>query len=474
MTLLLVRIQSEAKVTVAQLVEHEKISVSTCSQFLIKEIMSALNMRNSFNKVANHVGTFVDNVRPENKLKRVTLASMLWNDNFYVDGIKHADYVKALVPMVKPEFVAELAKEARSKFKLRHIPLLLTRELARSGKLKNQDLTDVIQRPDEMGEFLAMYWKEGRTPISNQVKLGIANAFSKFNEYQLAKWDKNSAAIRIRDVMFLTHPKPRTLGEEELFKRIANDEMKTPDTWETSLSAGADKGETFTRLMMDKKLGALAFIRNLRNMVEAGVDESLIRSYAKEVNLERILPFRFIAAARVVPQFEDMLEDMMFRCVKDHPKLPGKTVLVIDVSGSMFGCPISEKSDLDRFDAAAALAVLCREVCESVEVYSFSDNAVLVPPRRGFALVEAIRGSQRHNGTQLGTSLKTIHDRCKVYDRIVVLTDEQSYDRPSSPKNTGYIINVATYENGIGSGTWNTINGFSEAIVDYLIEAEKS
>ena len=435
--------------------------------------MSSINrVRNQFSAY-NSVGTSVPTISAEAQLCRVTLTAMLWENQFYLDGKTHAELVRDLVAKVQPEKVADLAEVARSKFKLRHIPLLLARELARSGRLQAKTLTNIIQRPDEMSEFLSIYWQEGKTAVSNQVKRGLAACFNKFNEYQLAKWNKNRVAIKLRDVMFLSHPKPQTAEQAELFKRIASDTLKTPDTWEVQLSSGADKGETFTRLMQENKLGALAFLRNLRNMTQSGVAESLIREYAAKVDVSKVLPFRFIAAARIVPEYEDMLEQMMFRALADQPKLPGKTVLVIDVSGSMFGTNISEKSDLDRFDAAAALAILCREICESVEIYSFSYNAVRVAPRRGFALVEAISKSQQHGGTQLGTSMQAI-DAQTSYDRVIVFTDEQSYDRPLSPRGCGYLVNVASYQHGVNHSAWNEINGFSEAIIDYIQAFERN
>lgn len=435
--------------------------------------MSSINRRVNRFQAQNSVGTPVPDTSTYDQLKRVTLASMLWEDQFYMDGKSHAELVRDLVAKAQPEQVADLAEMARSKFKLRHIPLLLARELARNGRLQAKTLTNIVQRPDEMSEFLSIYWQEGKTAVSNQVKRGLAACFNKFNEYQLAKWNKNRAAVKLRDVMFISHPKPQSAEQAELFKRIASDTLETPDTWEVQLSAGADKCETFTRLMQEKKLGALAFLRNLRNMTQAGVAESLIREYGATVDVSKVLPFRFIAAARIVPQFEDMLEQMMFRALADQPKLPGKTVLVIDVSGSMFGARISQKSDLDRFDAAAALAILCREICEQVEIYSFSHDAVRVAPRRGFALVEAISKSQNHGGTQLGQSMHTINAQTR-YDRVIVFTDEQSYDRPQSPRGRGYLVNVASYQHGVNHSAWNEINGFSEAIVDYIQAFERN
>lgn len=419
----------------------------------------------------NSVGTAVESISPVKQLTRLVMASMLWEKQFYCDGTSSADLVKNLVSKVSSDQVSALALAARDKFKLRHVPLLLARELARIGKLSASTLTAVIQRPDEMGEFMSLYWADGKTPVSNQVKKGLAGAFVKFNEYSLAKWDKSSAAVSLRDVMFISHPKPQNIAQAALFTKVADQKLETPDTWETQLSAGADKKETFSRLMAEKKLGALAFLRNLRNMANAGVDEATIRAYGSTVDVTKVLPFRYIAAARIVPQFEDMLEAMMFRSLATMEKLPGKTVLLVDVSGSMFGCPISAKSDLDRFDAAAALAMLCKEVCEEVEIYSFSTSLARVTPRSGFALREAISKSQQHGGTNLGSSLRQLTSK---HDRIIVFTDEQSYDRPGTPVcGNGYIVNVAAYENGVNHEAWTTISGFSEAVIDYIRESEK-
>jgi len=421
----------------------------------------------------NSCGVSVPAISYEKQLQRLVLASMLWEKQFYLDGVENVALIKSLVSKVPAAKVAELAIMARNSYKLRHMPLMLCRELARIGRLNAATLNEVVQRADEMGEFLALYWAEKKSPLSNQVKKGLAKAFVKFNEYQLAKYDRSSASVSIRDVMFLVHAKPSSPEQEALFKRVANKELVTPDTWETELSAGADKGVTFTRLMAEKKLGALAFLRNLRNMVQADVNEDLIRAYGNKVDVSKVLPFRYIAAARIVPHFEDMLEAMMLRSLATAEKLPGKTVLLVDVSGSMFGTKISAKSDLDRFDAAAALAMLCAEVCEQVEIYTFSTVTVRVTPRKGFALAEALSKSQQHGGTHLGQAIKSVRANNK-FDRLIVMTDEESQDSVGAPGvDKAYILNVASYKNGVNRGDYLTITGFSEACIDYIREVEK-
>lgn len=384
-----------------------------------------------------------------------------------------ADRIKALVPKCRPEFVAACAYEGRTKMKLRHMPLLLVREMARTvthRHLVGPLLRDVIQRADELAEFVAIYWKDKKQPLSKQVKIGLAAAFQKFDEYSLAKYSRDGA-VKLRDVLFLSHAKPKDETQAALWKRLIDGKLATPDTWEVELSGGADKKTTFLRLMQENKLGALAFLRNLRNMRDAGIDENAVALYASVVDISRVLPFRFIAAARAVPAWESLLEPMMLRACEGREKLIGKTIVLLDVSGSM-NDKISAKSDITRLDAACGLGILLRELCDEVEIITFSNKVVQVPPRRGFALRDAINGSQEHSGTEMGMAVTLVNTE-RQYDRLIVLTDEQSADRVPGPKGKGYVINVASNKNGVGYGPWTHLDGFSEACVDYILEYEK-
>jgi hypothetical protein len=413
-----------------------------------------------------HEGAPAKHISVELQLRRSVLACLLWESQFYEDGVEIAGRIRELVPKVAPEKVAALAVEARTQMKLRHAPLLLVREMARHAthrKLVAETLEQVIQRADELAEFVAIYWKDGRVPLSAQVKKGLAAAFGKFDEYALAKYNRDGP-IKLRDVLFLIHAKPVDETQAALWKRLVDGELVTPDTWEVALSGGGDKREHWERLLRERKLGALALLRNLRNMEQAKVDETLVFSALKEMKTERVLPFRFIAAARYAPQWEQPLEEAMFKCVAEAPRLKGRTILLVDVSGSMDE-RLSGKSDMTRADAGYGLAVLLREVCEKVEIYSFSDHTKRIPARRGFALRDAIHGSQTHSGTMLGAAVKEV---AGTYDRLIVITDEQAHDQVSAPTATGYVINVAGYKNGVGYGRWLHIDGWSEAVIDYI------
>jgi len=246
--------------------------------------------------------------------------------------------------------------------------------------------------------------------------------------------------------------------------------LRTLGRWHSRL--GADKRDAWERLLREEKLGALALLRNLRNIREAGVDESLVLAALGSMSTARVLPFRFLSAARYAPQWEEVLEQGMLRCVAGTEKLGGKTIVLVDVSGSMTA-PLSQRSEMQRTDAAYGLAVLLREIGEKVAVFSFSDKLAEVPTRRGFALRDAIDTSQRHNSTQLGQAVTELN-RKHAYDRLIVITDEQAHDRVPAPSGKGYMINVASYKNGVGYGKWTHIDGWSESVVEYVRELDRN
>lgn len=417
-------------------------------------------------------------------LRRAVVSCLLWEDQFYESGEAIADRIAKLVAVVDPAVTAALAIEARESFKLRHVPLLLVRELVRRKVNVTATLARVIQRPDEMAEFLSLYWKDGKTPIAASVKRGLALAFPKFSAYSLAKYNR-ADAIKLRDVLFLARPKSKDDEQRATWKALAEGALAAPDTWEVALSAGKDKRETFTRLIGEGKLGALALLRNLRNMQEAKVDESVIRGALATCDTERVLPFRFVAAARYAPRLEDALEAAMFRCVAGLPKLAGLTALVVDTSPSMWMAKVSAKSEMDRFDAAAALAILCREMCESVTVYAFNETVYDVPARRGFALRDALAATK---GQASCGGLAVDRANQHGYDRIIVLTDgEWHYSAPGGgfapagdskvviPRpltDKAYLININSARNAIGSNRWTMLDGWSESVLEFVRAAE--
>lgn len=441
--------------------------------------MSRMNVAVERPDLKTHEGAPAVHLTALNELRRSVLTALLWEDVFYEKGSAIAKRIEALVPTINPADVAALAVEARDKMYLRHVPLFLVRQLARvngNGAIVAAALAQVIQRPDEMGEYLAMYWggkASGTTkrpePLSAGSKRGLAKAFAKFKGETLAKYDRD-AAVKLRDVLRLVHAKPKDAETAVIWKHVITRTLDAPDTWEVALSSGKAKKETFERLLRERKMGALAFLRNLRNMIESDVDTALIRErFAGK--LDKVLPFRYLAAVRHAPAFVTELNDAMLRATADEPRLDGKTVVLVDVSGSM-NAPLSAKSDMKRWDVAAGLAVLVREIAAECRVFTFSDALAEVPAYRGLAMVDGILRSQPHGGTYLGRAVKAV-SRQVPFDRMIVITDEQSHDRVTYPTTgRGYVVNVAPNKRGVGYGQWTHIDGWSERILDFVRATE--
>lgn len=441
--------------------------------------MASVNAPFRYPPVQTHEGAPAMRITPLAELRRSVLTALLWEDAFYETGKVHAARVQALVAQCKPEDVAALAVEARDKMYLRHVPLFLVRQLARTkgnGRLVADTLQKVIQRPDELTEYLAMYWNGAASgtskrpePLSAGSKRGLAAAFRKFKPETLAKYDRDGA-VKLRDVLRLTHAKPIDETQAATWKQVIARTLETPDTWEVQLSAGKNKREVFERLLREGKLGSLAFLRNLRNMIEAQVDTALIRARFTG-KLDKVLPFRYLAAVRHAPAFAQELNDAMLRAVADEPKLLGRTVVLVDVSGSMNDA-LSTKSEMKRMDAAAGLAVLVREIAPDCRVFTFSNALAEVASYRGMQLAEGIVRSQPHGSTQMGAAVSYLVQNVP-FDRLIVITDEQSHDRVSAPScGRGYVVNVATNQHGVGYGQWMHIDGWSERIVDFIRAVE--
>lgn len=434
--------------------------------------MASLNKKPTIYNSQTYEGAKATIPHAEEQLRRSIMACMLWEKQFYEDGEQIADRICSLIPNVSKQKLEEITRQAKYDMKIRHAPLLLTAEMAKYHVLDKQLVYDMIRRPDELAELLAIYWRNGKIPIAKQLKIGLAKAFTKFDEYQLAKWNRDRE-IKLKDVLFLVHAKPKNKEQADLWKKLINNTLAIPDTWEVELSKTENKTESWTRLLKEKRLGAQALLMNLRNISHAKVDEDLVRQALLNGNYSRVLPFQFINAARYNPDYEPEIEQAMFKSLQDKEKLPGRTILLIDVSGSMIGQNLSGAGNLNRDDVACGLAMVTREKCDAVKVYTFSQRLVLLPPRRGFALRDSIFSSQINGATYLGKAVQEIEDT-ENYDRLIVITDEQSHDTVHINKPS-YIINVGSYGRGVAyGGKAIHISGWSEKILDYIMEYEKN
>lgn len=426
------------------------------------------------------------------QLRRLTLANLLWEDLAYVDGKTVSDQITELLPLCEATEVAALAIETRLAQKLRHTPLFLAVLMLKHDPHKTlvpYVLDNVLTRPDQITDFLAIYKKVNGhlKPLAKAAKTGLADAFNRFNEYQFAKYDRNGE-IKLRDAMFLVHPKPDQ-GKEELFGKIASRNLQVPDTWEVALSTGKDKKATWERLIEEGKLGALAMIRNISNMKSSGVSHNVIRKGLNSINSSMLLPTNFLSSIRMNPEYGSDIEAVMLKQYSNLPTLPGNTLFIIDVSGSM-GSAVSTKSIFSRKDVAAAMALLAANQCESYELVATAGDDSngqgahyhIKNPSRGLNLFNQINeANQRIGGGGIFT--RQCLEWCAKnvgtnFDRIIVFSDSQDCDRYSSiPKpfaTNNYIVDVSSHKNGINyRGVWTAeVSGWSEHFLTYIASLE--
>jgi hypothetical protein len=409
-------------------------------------------------KTTNHEGAVAYKVSPELELYSL-VATCLCQPKFYESDKEQLERLRTLIFQCHPEFVFKLAVYARKEMHLRSISVVLLVEFANVRRISSSHsafmpfsdvVYEVIQRPDDMTELLAYYqyvnkdnWHGAKKlcKLSNQIKLGLKRAFSKFDEYQIAKYNR-SGEVTLRDVMFLTHPE-RTEVTDKLTKGV----LKTPYTWETELSEKGNVKEVWEPLINSGKVGYMALLRNLRNILNAGVRQDHIATVATRLSDKNAVlkskqfPFRFLSAYKQITPSKSFattaalnaLEDAMIHSAENVKGFGYETKVVIgaDVSGSM-SHPISKNSTVMYHDVGLCLAMLLHNRCKSVISGIFgTDWKVINLPQRSI-LSNVCELSGRNGNVGHGTNGYKVIDHLirskSVADKVMIFTDCQMWD----------------------------------------------
>lgn len=475
--------------------------------------------------VVNHQGAKAFALTPELELYTAVATAGLDNQ-FYEKATDKLQRLRDLITKNDPEFVAKLAVYAREKMNLRSVPLVLTVELAKQatgnpvvGKLAGR----VIQRADEITELLAYYaLANDRTGIkklnklSKQLQKGLVQAFNKFDEYQFAKYNR-AGAVTLKDALFLVHPKAKDEAQQELFNKIVGNQLQVPYTWEVELSAlGQQKFDTvelkkaavtakWEELIYSNKLGYMALLRNLRNILEANVSGDAIKKVcaylgdAGAVAKSKQLPFRFLAAYRELKNVNNghvgtVLSALEMAVKHSAANIAGyhadtAVVIAADVSGSMQQA-VSAKSKVLYYDIGLMLAMLLQSRCENVVSGIFGDTwkVVNVPKQNILANVDAFYGREGEVGYSTNGHLvvKDLLYRKRVVDKVMMFTDCQLWNSNSgkesisglwaqykkiAPQAKLYLFDLAGYGKtplNVQQNDVHLIAGWSDKIFDVL------
>jgi len=446
-----------------------------------------INFRTKAAPTRNHEGAPAFALTPAQELYAAVATAAL-SDQFYEPANTRLARLRELVARSDPQFVARLAVYAREQLYLRSVPLVLAVELARlhrGDSLVSRLVARIVQRADEIPELLAFYAQaNGRTGVktlgqlSKQVQHGLALAFNRFDAYQLAKYDRAGAAVRLRDALFLVHPKARDEGQQAVFNQLVAGTLPVPYTWETELSAAgqvayatpaerqAASTRTWETLVRSGRLGYMALLRNLRNLLEANVSAEVMALACAtladpgQVARARQLPFRFLAAYREVLALDagaaaPVLAALEAASSSSARHLRGfgpatRVLLACDVSGSMQQ-PVSPRSKVLLYDVGLVLAMLLQSRCQHVVTGLFGDCWQRVTLPQGQVLRNVQELYRREGEVGYATNgylvIQDLRQRREVVDKVMIFTDCQLWntagDASLAQEWAAYRANVA-------------------------------
>ncbi len=457
----------------------------------------------------------------------IRAASTLVGEPKYYESAKDADsgLLKAIhaALSVDPEYVLQLAVYCREKLYLRSVPLMILAEFANStavGKVPNarKYVTRTIQRADELAELVAYQVArnkavpraKGKLPM--MLKKGLAEAFGKFDEYQFSKYNREGT-VKLRDVLFLTHPKSTNPERQEVYNKITQDTLAIPETWEVLRSTGKMTWHDVINQIFNKDgktQNYMAQLRNLRNCLQDSTvthaDILLLCKMLSDKNAvlhSKQFPFRFLSAYReaekiahpLTPQILDALETAVSYSLNNIPKLEGTTLIASDVSGSM-GTAVSKNSTVERWDIGIVLGMIAHKICNVSLTGIFGTEWKAVPLAKYSTGLLANSMKLRSISNKVGWStngykiIKYLLASNMQVDRIMIFTDCQMWNSGGSdehfaemflkyqrkfPQAKLYAFDLAGYGNiMIPQNTKGVclVGGWSDRIFDFVTAFE--
>ena len=477
--------------------------------------------------VMNHEGAKAYKMTPEMELYTAVVTSTL-SDKFYESNDERMDRIAALIRQVDPQFVAKLAVYTRTQMNLRSIPLFLIVELAKihnGDSLVKRTIEQCVLRADELMELLMCYQlrnSEGKgikklSKLSRQVQEGLKSAFNRFDEYQFAKYNRSNLEVKLKDALFIVHPKASSEALQEIFDKIVSDTLQTPYTWETQLSELGQKNfdsqeekqaavkALWEELIDSNKVGYMALLRNLRNILQAQVSPAHIEKVAAtlsgpvKVEKSKQMPFRFLAAYKELMGVESVhtaavltaLEKAVKESVNNLEGFGADTSVLVaaDVSGSMFSS-ISDRSSVMQFDIGILLSMLLKSKCSSVISGMFGNTwKVLNLPQENI-LANTIEMQRREGEVGYSTNGYLVIDYLIAndikIDKVMMFTDMQMWDsrrgdnhiqkiweqyRQKYPESKLYLFDLSGYGNTPVELTKDNavlVSGWSDKVFDVL------
>lgn len=388
-----------------------------------------------------------------------------------------------------PDWIQGFVRFLRDQANLRTVSLMIAAHavhyrLAVDLTGNRHIISAALRRADEPGELVA-YWRTtfGRE-IPKPVRRGIGDAIARlYTEFNVIKYDTPGKGYSFRDVIRVVHSGDTGPAQADLFNWLLRatpsprlttinartELMAVPVEQRRSLTSGQlrEAGmtwEAYSSLVngpMDAAawekviplMGYMSLLRNLRNFDQAGISRAAERlvedrlTDPEQVRWSRQLPMRFLSAYRAthggatVSSWPKVIEQALNLSLANVPSLTGRTLVLVDLSGSMYQSKVSDNSDLRYVDAAAVFGAALALRAEAADLYGFGWKPLrfrfgkgdsLLPLAQRLVDTQVDGGPAGHHGqmfsglggTETPTALRQTF-RPDLYKRIVIVTDEQ-------------------------------------------------
>ena len=460
-------------------------------------------------KTINKEGALAYTPSDKVKLYFMCASQLMKEEKFYGDNTSETIELAKKVLKADPEYVLKLAVFLRNDLYLRSVPIALLVEAANCTEAKpfvKLYADYIIRRADELAEVVSYQLTNYKKPIPKQLKLALANAFHRFDEYQFAKYDKKGV-VKLRDVIRLVHPVPLNPDENILFGKINSRKLNVPETWETYISSNGSTKENWEYI--STKMPIFATIRNLNNFLKKDVNTDLYLpklSNPEIILKSKMYPFRFYSAYKMVKQNDnsnaatvlDALEDAVELSVTNIPHLAGTTMLITDHSGSMT-THLSDKSQMSYKEVGDVLMALSNKICDKSICGAFGDDFVITQLSKRSIIQNAIEIADIEVGysTNGFKIIEYMLNKKLNVDRLIIFTDCQlwnsdeydiysnpngdfqklwhKYQKEVNPNTKLYLVDLAGYGTTVfpeGEKNVVCIAGWNEKLIDFISMVE--
>lgn len=432
---------------------------------------------------------------------------------------KSRDVIKTAAAVANsdnPEDLWVICKWAREELHMRTTPNVLAAigcKITATKPWARVSIPAIAQRADEPLHIFAAYTHLFGKPLPNSLKRGLSDTLAKKSEWEHIRYSDSAPGVHpnTKDMLLMVARKGDWPIKKELFNYLVNGELSNPEVipvaaahaaiaqctkfndvakalvlaarspWEVVLSKFGNTTAVWEFLINNNLLGYMALLRNLRNIENAKVHtdcQKLIREkLIKGAVTSKQLPFRFLAARQNISEnWTRSAIDLAFNeSIVNTPILTGKTLIVVDQSGSMRS-PVSDKSTMMCDEVAQTLAAILAKRCgaENVTIYAFADRTKEV----GFsdadsvmAIVERIKKTSVGSSTYAHLPIQVVSALNQKFDRIIILSDMQCYTSNVWDYNDTVKLDEAVklYRNKVNHDVFIhsiDLHGYGTAVVD--------